>query len=129
MERFFFYVERLIRCFIFILGTALFTIPVFASVLISPSLSYRISRFWFAFIFGTFGIELKVRGKPPASAPFVVASNHRSFLDIPAISLAIPYDIRFVAKSLLLKIPFIGWGIKVQGHPIVANGVATVREP
>lgn len=55
-------------------------------------------------------VELEVRGgdffDPQQS--YVVVSNHRSNLDIPAHFLAVPNPIRFLAKTELFRIPLLG---------------------
>lgn len=46
--------------------------------------------------------------------PYVVVSNHQSFADIPIISL-LPWEMKWVAKIELLKIPFVGWMMQLAG--------------
>lgn len=55
-------------------------------------------------------VELEVRGGEffDPNQSYVVVSNHRSNLDIPAHFLAVPNPIRFLAKSELFRIPLLG---------------------
>lgn len=46
--------------------------------------------------------------------PYVVVSNHQSFADIPIISL-LPWEMKWVAKIELLKIPVVGWMMQLAG--------------
>ncbi|MFN3306799.1 MAG: lysophospholipid acyltransferase family protein [Candidatus Kapaibacteriota bacterium] len=53
------------------------------------------------------GVE---RLEPKASYVFV--ANHSSYLDIPALFVAIPNNLRIMYKRELEKIPFFGWFLK-----------------
>jgi len=48
---------------------------------------------------------------------FVFVSNHQSALDIPILvtACAPDFDVRFMAKESLFKLPFLGWGIAGNG--------------
>ncbi len=46
--------------------------------------------------------------------PYVVVSNHQSFADIPLIS-HLPWEMKWVAKRELFKVPFIGWMLQLAG--------------
>ncbi|MFN3505579.1 MAG: lysophospholipid acyltransferase family protein [Caldimicrobium sp.] len=65
------------------------------------------------------GIKIRVveGGLPPKGKKYVFMCNHQSQLDIPVLeALLKDYDIRFLAKRSLFKIPFFGWGISVLGY-------------
>lgn len=47
----------------------------------------------------------------PKERNFILASNHESLLDIPAMTMTCPTYLYFIAKKELAKVPFIGWGI------------------
>ncbi len=51
--------------------------------------------------------------------PYVVMSNHRSLLDIPALFLAVPGSMRMVLKEELTRIP-------IWGQALVASGFVPV---
>jgi 1-acyl-sn-glycerol-3-phosphate acyltransferase len=46
--------------------------------------------------------------------PYVVVGNHLSMADIPAISL-LPWDMKWVAKAELFKVPLVGWMMRIAG--------------
>jgi 1-acyl-sn-glycerol-3-phosphate acyltransferase len=52
----------------------------------------------------------------PASGAFVYASNHQSVLDILVLGSVLPGDYKWAAKRSLMKIPFLGWHLKLAGH-------------
>jgi len=63
---------------------------------------------WSAQLLRHLGARLTVHGEPPhGAAPFMLVSNHVSWLDIFVINAAVPT--RFVAKSEVRRWPLIGW--------------------
>ena len=46
--------------------------------------------------------------------PYVVVSNHQSLADIPVIS-CLPWEMKWVAKSELFRVPFVGWMMRLAG--------------
>lgn len=46
--------------------------------------------------------------------PYVVVGNHQSLADIPVIS-CLPWEMKWVAKAELFRIPFVGWQMKLAG--------------
>jgi 1-acyl-sn-glycerol-3-phosphate acyltransferase len=51
----------------------------------------------------------------PAGAVVVYMANHESWLDIPALTLAVPGQVRFLAKKSLFAVPFLGWAMYAMG--------------
>ena len=80
------------------------------------------SRVWSGFILGLFHIRVKTRGAEflDPARHYVYISNHASGIDIPAVVVGIPDDIRFVLKKELTRIPIWGWALK-YGHYIVID--------
>jgi len=80
---------------------------------------HLMSRAWSRFILGVYGITIKTRGAEfiNPDSHYVYISNHASALDIPAVVVGIPDDIRFVLKKELTRIPLWGWALK-YGHYI-----------
>ncbi len=77
------------------------------------------ARVWSRFILWLFHIRVTCKGThviDPAQH-YVYISNHASALDIPAVVVGIPDDIRFVLKKELTRIPIWGWALK-YGHYI-----------
>ena len=64
------------------------------------------------------GIKVEVEGleKIDPNGRYVFASNHLSYIDTPVVFSRIPVQFRFLAKSGLFKIPFLGWHLKDAGH-------------
>lgn len=58
---------------------------------------------------------------PPEGA-FVYTSNHQSIVDIIVLGSALPHDYKWAAKRSLMKIPFLGWHLKLAGHVPVDRG-------
>ena len=46
--------------------------------------------------------------------PYVVVSNHQSMADIPVIS-NLPWEMKWLAKEELFRLPFIGWMLRIAG--------------
>ncbi len=46
--------------------------------------------------------------------PYVVITNHQSLADIPVLS-CLPWEMKWIAKTELFKIPFVGWMMRLAG--------------
>jgi len=77
----------------------------------------RLARVWAQLILWSALIRVKVEGaaRVPLDGPVVFMSNHESWLDIPVLLVAIPGQVRFLAKSSLFSIPFLGWAMRSMG--------------
>jgi 1-acyl-sn-glycerol-3-phosphate acyltransferase len=75
--------------------------------------------------------KFEVRGTPPpdiATRAYVVVSNHESNAD-PFLLSWLPWDMRWVAKQELFRVPFAGWAIALAGDIPLRRGKAeSVRE-
>ena len=61
----------------------------------------------------------------PAKPPFVYCANHQSIVDILVLGSVLPGDYKWAAKRSLLKIPFLGWHLRLAGHvPVDRNAGA-----
>lgn len=60
--------------------------------------------------------HIEVSGEPPADPrrPYVVVSNHQSLADIPIIS-RLPWEMKWVVKAELFKVPVFGWLMRMAG--------------
>ena len=67
------------------------------------------------------GCRLTVEGLEhlEAKGPFVLASNHASYADVPALMATLPLDFVFVAKREVLGYPLVGTYVRRAGHPTV----------
>lgn len=59
-------------------------------------------------------MDWKFEGEAPAGGAVYVA-NHASWLDIPALILALPPTVRFAAKDSLFRIPLFGAALRAGG--------------
>lgn len=74
------------------------------------------ARLWARIILWSAFVRLRVEGAFRVGAgPVVFMSNHESWLDIPALLVAIPGQVRFLAKRSLFAIPFLGWAMRAMG--------------
>lgn len=67
------------------------------------------------------GARVVVRGAErldPARAYLFVA-NHQSWVDVPALFAALPFDLHFLAKKELARVPFLGAYIRAVGMVFV----------
>lgn len=69
--------------------------------------------------------DFAVHGQPPLQLArrTVIVSNHESHSD-PFLIAHLPWQMRFLAKAALFKIPLIGWGLWVAGDIAVRRGTA-----
>ena len=93
---------------------------------------YRIAKVWVAINLWISGVRLAVSGREhlDPSRSYVFMSNHRSNADIVALASALwEYQLRWVAKKELLKVPIFGWGVKALKNIIIdrSNHAEAVR--
>jgi 1-acyl-sn-glycerol-3-phosphate acyltransferase len=60
---------------------------------------------------------------PPGA--FVYCSNHQSIVDVLVLGSVLPGDYKWAAKRSLLKVPFLGWHLKLAGHVPVDRGAGS----
>ena len=60
-------------------------------------------------------VRVEDAGRVPHDAVVVYMSNHESWLDIPALLVAVPGQVRFLAKKSLFSMPFLGWAMRAMG--------------
>jgi 1-acyl-sn-glycerol-3-phosphate acyltransferase len=53
--------------------------------------------------------------------PYIVVSNHQSLADIPIIS-RLPWEMKWVGKAELFKLPLVGWMMRLAGDIEVDRG-------
>jgi 1-acyl-sn-glycerol-3-phosphate acyltransferase len=78
----------------------------------------KVAQVWARSLLAIAGAKVKVVGrervKPGES--YVIVSNHVSYMDTPALLWHLPVNFRFMAKSGLFKVPFIGSHLEKAGH-------------
>lgn len=69
--------------------------------------------------------QVELRGAMPERLParVVCVSNHASNVD-PFVLIHLPWEMKFLAKSALFAIPFVGWGMKIAGDISLVRGSA-----
>ena len=93
---------------------------------------YHVAKGWMAFNLWTSGVRVRTRGLENLDPrrQYIFMSNHRSGADIVAIGCALwPFQIRFVAKKELLKVPVFGWGLWALKNIVIdrSNHLQAVR--
>lgn len=93
---------------------------------------YQFAKRWMAFNLWFARVHVDVRGLEnlDPKKQYIFMSNHRSAADIVAIGVALwDYQIRFVAKKELLRVPVFGWGLWAMRNIIIdrRNHVQAVR--
>jgi 1-acyl-sn-glycerol-3-phosphate acyltransferase len=82
------------------------------------SAQLRVAKAWARMLLRIAGVKVTVEGleniKPGESYVFV--SNHVSYMDTPVVLSYVPANFRFMAKSGLFKVPFIGGHLTKAGH-------------
>lgn len=84
-------------------------------------LAHWCARTWAWLILVTTGVRASARGveRVDRSAPYVFVSNHQSIYDIPVLFVALPLQLRIIAKASLGRFPVLGWHLRWTGHLLV----------
>jgi 1-acyl-sn-glycerol-3-phosphate acyltransferase len=84
----------------------------------SGDAAIAVARFWARILLRVAGVPVTVEGleKLDPKASYVFCSNHLSYMDTPVVLTHIPVRFRFLAKSGLFKIPFLGTHLSQAGH-------------
>jgi len=91
-------------------------------------------RYWVGLWFRKIGVvtatlnplwRFRVGGQMPAHPrhPYVVVSNHESFVDILLLS-HLPWEMKWLSKVEILRIPILGWNMRIAGDVPVERGTA-----
>ncbi|MCH7954393.1 MAG: 1-acyl-sn-glycerol-3-phosphate acyltransferase [Candidatus Marinimicrobia bacterium] len=109
-----------------ILGTGIVSV---ISILIlffdrrGKSVHFIMSR-WAWYILKLSGVKIEIKGLDylTPGESYIFISNHASLLDIPAVCLGLPFQLRFLAKKELFKIPLFGQALHSAGHIRIDRG-------
>jgi 1-acyl-sn-glycerol-3-phosphate acyltransferase len=76
----------------------------------------RLMRQWSHVLCALLRVRVEVSGLEHVdpNLPYVFLANHRSYLDIIAIGVALPQGALFVYKEELTKIPVFGWSLRLS---------------
>lgn len=100
----------------------LFPLAALTALVLGGDSSVWIARhLWSPVLLWAGGARLVVHGQENVDPqrPTIYVSNHQSTLDIPAHFVTVPVAFRYVAKSQLGWVPFIGWYLWIAGHVFV----------
>ena len=84
--------------------------------------AYRINQIWTWAVLRIGGISLRVRGLDhiDPKRQYIFIANHQSNIDIPVLVQALPqFQLRWLAKKELLRVPFFGWAMWATKHVTV----------
>ena len=95
-------------------------LPLWLLTALVPSrrLAATLSRVAMRAVLRLLGCRLTAEGleRLPPRGPLVLASNHASYSDIAALVALLPKDVRFVAKTEVLRYPVVGTFARRAGH-------------
>ena len=80
-----------------------------------------------AFVTALVPIRVECLQNLPARGPYIVAANHISWYDPPAIEFALAVPIRYMAKRELFAVPLIGFVLRASGNFPVRRGESDRR--
>ena len=111
----------------FLLAPLLTAVGVAIAFLVLPfsprsgRLPHAVGRAWALALLRVAGVHLEVQGADGLSPgePRVLVANHSSYLDIPAVLVAFPGQLRVVARKSLIWMPFLGWYLWLCGHLLI----------
>ncbi len=88
------------------------------------NLAHNIARLWNRLLCEWNGVDVELIGMENVrrDRAQIFIANHQGFFDIFALSGYLPLQIRWVAKSSLFRIPFVGWAMKAAGYISVERG-------
>ncbi|MFZ5468068.1 MAG: lysophospholipid acyltransferase family protein [Myxococcota bacterium] len=78
-------------------------------------------KLWAPVLLWAGGARLTVIGREHVDPrrPTLYVSNHQSTIDIPALFVALPTNLRFVAKKQLRWVPVLGWYLWIAKHVFI----------
>jgi 1-acyl-sn-glycerol-3-phosphate acyltransferase len=110
--------------------------PLIAVVAVfDPRRAYRLSLAWAHVNLAVTGVRVRAHQTAPLdpSRGYVFMSNHASNFDPLAVVTALPdFQMRWVAKRELTRVPVFGWALRQAGHVIIdrsnpGQAMATLR--
>lgn len=108
----------LVICGIIILYLIVVGMPAlsYCRLIQNPRLGLRLSRVLDRMVLFFAGIHVKVEGreKVPKDRGVVYVSNHRSHVDMAALFLVLPGDLRFLVKKEVFRIPLLSFALRTM---------------
>ena len=90
--------------------------------------AYRMCQLWVRINLLVGGVRVRTRrlATLDPKMPYVFMSNHRSQFDVLAVIVALPeFQLRWVAKVELTRVPVFGWALRRSGHIIIDRSDTT----
>jgi len=117
------------------LNTAVLAPTIAAVAAVDERQSWWLSQVWAHVNLWVSGVRVRTRFTAPLdpASPYVFMSNHRSHFDVLALAVGLDaFQLRWVAKQELTKVPIFGWALQHTGHVIVdrsnhAQAMASMR--
>lgn len=103
-------------------NTVLLAPLVVAASLVDGRWGYRVSRLWVRVNLLLSGVRVHARRDVTLDphAAYVFMSNHQSHFDVLAVVAALPeFQLRWVAKKELTRVPLFGWALAHSDHVII----------
>jgi len=111
---------RYLRFFFFVVFALLFNILIVPPFILISLITrkdrtlFAIYKIFLKISFFILGIRVKVLGRENIpEPPFIIAPNHTSYLDPPALIMVISYNIRAMAKKSVFNIPILGIALSI----------------
>ncbi|HHE04904.1 MAG TPA: 1-acyl-sn-glycerol-3-phosphate acyltransferase [candidate division WOR-3 bacterium] len=111
---------RYLRFFLFVVFALLFNILIVPPFILISLITrkdrtlFAIYKIFLKISFFILGIRVKVLGiENIPEPPFIIAPNHTSYLDPPALIMVISYNIRAMAKKSVFNIPILGIALSI----------------
>jgi len=109
-----------------VVGTLFFSAVAMVAALVPPRprRAHAVARLWARGALAASRIPLEIEHQEPLdpAGRYVFLANHQSLFDIPALLVAIPGQVRFLAKAGLFRIPLFGWALSLAGFVPVDRG-------
>jgi 1-acyl-sn-glycerol-3-phosphate acyltransferase len=122
------WVAAMLRSFLCLLAVAVVTsalLPCAALAILvtwdTRGATWFARRLWAPAMLWVAGTRVEVLGMEHVdpTRPTLYASNHQSSIDIPVLFVALPVNLRFIAKEQLRWVPLIGWYLQLAGHILI----------
>jgi 1-acyl-sn-glycerol-3-phosphate acyltransferase len=106
--------------------TVAFGVPAIFAAFLPPRGDWflRFARGWARSLLRVAGVSVVLRHpeRLTGACSFVVAANHESFCDIVVLLACLPFQVRFLAKRSIFRVPVLGWSIAAAGFVPVDRG-------
>ena len=117
------------------LNTAVMAPACVVAGMIDGRWAYRVARAWVRINLLVSGVRIRSERQVALdpNATFVFMANHQSHFDVLAVVAALPeFQLRWVAKKELTKVPVFGWALRHSDHIIIdrsdhAQAMTTLR--